>query len=220
MVPYRKRLILGVCLLILTGAMFSSICFQKTGHIYPNAAAFGEFSQLSEEQLSDMSTRALVQAVLHDPYMTQFTAYNCGQDAMLMNMQEYAAYRELCGRDDYYESLARLYDKASTTLSGEESGTADEQYRTRQDIANLEILLAHDIYEYGCSAQPMDSRKAWDELVRTANACIRAEREKNPNAYDMDGFYWYYSMNPEATDALHADNGAVAVLLQELAGEV
>lgn len=113
-----------------------------------------------------MGTRALIQSVLHDPYMTQFTAYNRGQD-----------------------------------------------------IANLEILLAHDIYEYGCSAQPMDSRKAWDELVRTANARIRAEREKNPNAYDMDGFYWYYSMNPEATDALHADNGAVAVLLQELAGE-
>ena len=88
-----------------------------------------------------------------------------------------------------------------------------------QTYPNLEILLAHDIYEYGCSAQPMDSRKAWDELVRTANARIRAEREKNPNAYDMDGFYWYYSMNPEATDALHADNGAVAVLLQELAGE-
>lgn len=220
MSPYRKRLISGACLLVLTGVMFSSICFQKTGHIYPNAAAFGEFSQLSEEQLSGMSTRALIQAVLHDPYMTQFAAYNCGQDAMLMNMQEYAAYRQMCGRDDYYESLARLYDQASATLSGEESGTDDEQYRMRQDIANLEILLAHDIYEYGCSAHPMDSRKTWDELVRTANARIRAQREKNPNAYDMDGFYWYYSMNPEATDALHADNEAVAVLLQELAGEV
>ncbi len=200
--------------------MFGSICFQKTGYIYPSAAAFGEFSELSEEQLSGMGTRALIQAVLHDPYMTQFMAYNCGQDAMLVNMQEYAAYSEMCGRDDYYESLARLYDKASTTLSGQESGTDDEPYRTRQDIANLEILLAHDIYEYGYSAQTKASRKTWDELVRTANARIRAEREKNPNAYDMDGFYWYYSMNPEATDALHADNETVAVLLQELAGEV
>ena len=122
MQAFRSRLISCICLLAGLEYLFGSICFQKTGYIYPSVAAFKEFEELSEKQLSDMSTRALIQSVLHDPYMTQFTAYNCGQDAMLMNMQEYAAYREMCGRDDYYESLARLYDKASTTLSGEESG--------------------------------------------------------------------------------------------------
>ena len=53
-----------------------------------------------------------------------------------------------------------------------------------------------------------------------SSICFQKTGHIYPNAYDMDGFYWYYSMNPEATDALHTDNGAVAVLLQELAGEV
>ncbi len=219
MQSFRRRLISCICLLAGLGYLFGSICFQKTGYIYPSIAAFKEFGELSEKQLQGMSTQALIQEVLHDPYMTQFMAYNCGQDAMLMNMEEYAAYREMCGRDDYYESLARLYDKASMRI-GQAARTDEEMYRVCQDIANLEILLAHDIYEYGCSAQTKESRKPWDELVCAANRYIRSEREKNPNAYDTDGFYWYYSMNPEAIVELNADHEAAVSLLQELAGEV
>lgn len=173
----------------------------------------GAYYADAENQTAGENTAALVREVLSDSTLTQFTAYNTGQDAMRMNMETYEVYPVMCERTDYYETLAELYEQARV-LTPEECGAA--AYEEIFYSFNLEVLLADEIYEQGLRADAGVSYEAVDARVRAANARVRDEREQYPELYSSssDGFYWYYSMAPEVLDGLDERS---AELLKELA---
>lgn len=66
---------------------------------------------LTESEVKAMSTAELVDAILRDPKMTIFSAYNDSIQALEMFRQTYNVYRELNNRDDVLETLADVYDE-------------------------------------------------------------------------------------------------------------
>ncbi len=193
------RRLTGVCI------MLGTVVLLFIGAYYADA----------ESQTAGGSTAALVQEVLADSTLTQFTAYNSGQDAMRMNMETYEIYPVMCAQADYYETLAGLYEQARV-LTPEEYGAA--AYEEIFYPFHLEVLLANEIYMQGLNADAGVSYEAVDARVRAANARVRDEREQYPELYSSssDGFYWYYSMDPETLDGLDERS---AELLKELAQE-
>lgn len=173
----------------------------------------GAYYADAENQTAGENTAALVREVLSDSTLTQFTAYNTGQDAMRMNMETYEVYPEMCARTDYYETLAELYGQVQV-LTPEEYETA--AYEEIFYPFHIEVLLANEIYEQGLRTDADASYEAVDACVRAANARVCDERERYPELYgaSSDGFYWYYSMAPEALDGLDKRS---AELLKELA---
>lgn len=154
--------------------------------------------QIPEETLEQMSTKALVNTVLDDTFLTQFTVYNTGIDAMRMHREGLNIYPEMQSRADYYEVLAGLYEKAPvlTEADNDSREVPSEEYFYLQ---NLEILIAADIYEHGQDAQARAGREQMDEVIRAANQRILSARAAEGDFYSAwdNGFTWFYVNLPE-----------------------
>lgn len=161
--------------------------------------------EIPEETLKKMSTKALINTVLSDSFLTQFGAYSTSLDAMRMHRETYAIYPEMESRADYYEVLAGLYEKAQV-LTEEEYQSRDVPYEEFFYLQNLEYLIAADIYEHGQDAQARAGREQWDEVVKSANARIRSARAVEGDLYSTwsNGFTSFYVMLPE--DAVMDDD--------------
>lgn len=153
--------------------------------------------QIPEETLKQMSTKALVNTVLSDTFLTQFTAYNTCLDAMRMHRECFNIYPEMESRADYYEVLARLYKKARV-ITEEDYHSRDVGSEEFWYIHNLEILIAADIYGHGQDAKKRPDREQWDAVVESESARIRAARAKETDFYSIwsNGFIWFYEMLP------------------------
>ena len=153
--------------------------------------------QIPEETLKQMRTKALVNTVLSDTFLTQFEAYNTSLDAMRMHRECYNIYPEMESRADYYEVLAGLYKKARV-LTEEDYHSRDVSFEEFGYLKNLEILIAADIYGHGQDVQARAGREQWDAVVESESARIRAARAKETDFYNKwsDGFVWFYEMLP------------------------
>ena len=100
---------------------------------------------LTESEVKAMSTAELVDAILRDPKMTIFSAYNDSIQALEMFRQTYNVYRELNNRDDVLETLADVYDEVEI-LTAEEMKENKENGKNDSSefflVTNVEILIA------------------------------------------------------------------------------
>lgn len=169
--------------------------------------------QIPEETLKKMSTEALVNTVLGDTFLTQFGAYSSSLDAMRMHRESFNIYPEMESRADYYEVLARLYEKAQV-ITEEDYNSRDIQPEEFYYLENLEYLIAADIYEHGQDAQMRAGREQWDKVIRTANARITSARAEQGELYSTwsNGFATFSMMLP-ADASMDADTQS---LLAEL----
>lgn len=172
--------------------------------------------QIPEETLKQMSTKALVNTVLSDTFLTQFVAYNTSLDAMRMHEEDYNIYPEMQARADYYEVLAGLYEKVQV-ITEEEYNSRDLPFEEIFYLQNLQTLIAAEIYEHGQGGQAQAEREQWDKVIRTANERIRAARAAEGDFYNSssNGFTWFYTMLPD--DAVMDEY--TEALLKELAYE-
>lgn len=204
---HKKSVISAALVLCLLAGMSASAKVQQASMPYqfpPSAknmtstykriAAY----QIPEEILKRMSTKALVNTVLSDSYLTEFGAYSTSLDAMRMNRESFNIYPEMESRADYYEVLAGLYEKVQV-ITEEDRNSRDIPYEELYYLENLETLIAVDIYEHGQDAQARAGREQWDEVIRAANKRICAAREAEENIYSpsSNGFYWLYIMLPD-----------------------
>lgn len=172
--------------------------------------------QIPEETLKQMSTKALVNTVLGDTFLTQFTVYNTSLDAMRMHREGFNIYPEMESRADYYEVLAGLYEKAQV-ITEEDYDSRDVLPEEFFYLKNLETLIAAEIYEHGQDAQTRADREQWDAIIKSANKRICAARAAEEDFYSTwsNGFTWFYAMLPD--DAVMDE--ATESLLKELACE-
>lgn len=172
--------------------------------------------QIPEETLKRMSTKALVNTVLSDSFLTDFRAYSTSLDAMRMNRESFNIYPEMESRADYYEVLAGLYEKAQV-LTEEERDSTDIPYEEFLYLENLETLIAVDIYEHGQDAQTRADRKQWDEVIRAANQRVLSARAAEGDLYSpsSNGFYWLYILLPDDA-ALDEDTEAFLMELADM----
>lgn len=153
--------------------------------------------QIPENILKEMSTKALVQTVLENAFLTQFTVYENSLDAMRVHEEGFNVYPEMQARTDYYEVLAELYNEAHvlTTQEYNSKNVKPEEYFY---VKNLEILIAAEIYENEQSTQISIQKACLDSDVVNTNKRIKRERSgETLYSTSSNGFYWFYTMLPE-----------------------
>lgn len=153
--------------------------------------------QIPEKILKRMNTKALVQTVLSDTFLTQFAAYNSSLDAMRIHEEIFNIYPEMESRSDYYEVLAELYDEAHVITTAEYNSRDVESNEFRY-ITNLEFLMAAEMYNNEQNMQVSLQKSYLEASVKEKCEQINAVREKE-DIYSIvsNGFYWFYTMLPE-----------------------
>ncbi|MDE6035944.1 MAG: hypothetical protein K2G36_08560 [Ruminococcus sp.] len=97
----------------------------------------GEKLQLPEEWLENMTTSALVDAVVEYPYFTDYLFYNDVQSFIPVLYNTFNGVRELAERPDVATVLLQKY-KAETVLT--DVNTTEDVFR----LTDIEILLSQD----------------------------------------------------------------------------
>lgn len=147
--------------------------------------------QIPESILKRMTTKALVETILSDTFLTQFEAYDDSIDAIRMHEENFNIYRELKLRADYYETLVDLYQDAQVI-------TKTSYYQRKVEprdffyIKNLEILIAAEKYWNSETNNVSLAQSLLDAKVTSQCKKISEKRDLQ-DIYSMEsnGFYWF-----------------------------
>ena len=101
--------------------------------------------QIPEQILTRLTTRALLETVLSQPFVSDYVCFNTYEDAAKNFYNTFNGFRELLSREDLTPALLAAYN-GSAVLRGEE----DEEkitYRHSQAyfrVSDLEFIIAYD----------------------------------------------------------------------------
>lgn len=134
----------------------------------------GEKLQLPEEWLKNMTTSALVDAVVGYPYFTDFLFYNDVQSFMDVLYNTFNGMRELADRPDVATVLLQKY-KDETVLT--DVNTTSDIFR----LTDIEILLSQDfVIEKLTDDEISELRKvAFYKYIGKRNSEIHSEYTEN-----------------------------------------
>jgi hypothetical protein len=114
---------------------------------------------VSDEIVSNMSTKALAQTVLKYPYLIDYFAHNSYETAARKFMKSCTGFKELYSRKDVREVLLSMYEESLPLSDNEEiavkykdmagtdydeSSILEELYNRMFETANIEFLIACD----------------------------------------------------------------------------
>lgn len=151
---------------------------------------------LTESKVKAMSTAELVDAILRDPKMTIFSAYNDSIQALEMFRQTYNVYRELNNRDDVLETLADVYDEVEI-LTAEEMKENKENGKNDSSefflVTNVEILIASELFKIPGDALTDSQRRLCDRIMERSRK-VQEARDDQGDVYSLysNGFYEFY----------------------------
>ena len=115
-----------------------------------------------------MTTAELVDAILRDPEMTVFSAYNDSMQALEMFRQTYNVYGELNNRDDVLEALADAYDEVKILTAEEMKENEEKGIDDSSEFflgTNVEILIASELFEIPDDALTDSQRRFCDRIM-------------------------------------------------------
>ena len=151
---------------------------------------------LTESEVKAMSTAELVDAILRDPKMTIFSAYNDSIQALEMFRQTYNVYRELNNRDDVLETLADVYDEVEI-LTAEEMKENKENGKNDSSefflVTNVEILIASELFKIPGDALTDSQRRLCDRIMERSRK-VQEARDDQGDVYSLysNGLYEFY----------------------------
>ncbi len=151
---------------------------------------------LTESEVKAMSTAELVDAILRDPKMTIFSAYNDSIQALEMFRQTYNVYRELNNRDDVLETLADVYDEVEI-LTAEEMKENKENGKNDSSefflVTNVEILIASELFKIPGDALTDSQRRLCDRIMERSRK-VQEARDDQGDVYSLysNGFCEFY----------------------------
>ena len=67
--------------------------------------------QIPTSTLEKMTTNALVETILENPFLIQYMVYKNTEDALDVHFKYFNIYNELFSRNDVLETLSDLYEK-------------------------------------------------------------------------------------------------------------
>lgn len=168
--------------------------------------------QIPENILKEMSTKALVQTVLENTFLTQFTVYENSLDAMRVHEDGFNVYPEMQSRTDYYEVLVELYNEAHVLTTQKYNLEAVKPAKYFY-VKNLEILIADKMYKNQQNMKPSIQRACLDADVVNTNIRIKKERrDETLYSASSNGFYWFYTMLPEGAITNTMDTSLLVTL--------
>lgn len=108
--------------------------------------------QIPEDILKNMTTEALLQTVLNYPFIADYYAFDCYEDAAKTFSEDFNGFRELYSRKDLTERLLNKYKTTSISSSeiSVKTATKDISKSCESDffnLQNLEFLIAYDQVE-------------------------------------------------------------------------
>ena len=75
--------------------------------------------QIPTSTLEKMTTNALVETILENPFLIQYMVYENTEDALDVHFKYFNIYNELFSRNDVLETLSDLYEKEQVVDSSE-----------------------------------------------------------------------------------------------------
>ncbi len=101
--------------------------------------------QIPEQILTKLTTRALLETVLSQPFMSNYVAFNTYADAAKNFYDTFNGFRELMSREDLTAVLLAAYDGANV-LRGEENEESITYGHSRAyfRVSDLEFIIAYD----------------------------------------------------------------------------
>lgn len=143
-----------------------------------------------------MTTAELVDAILRDPEMTVFSAYNDSMQALEMFRQTYNVYGELNNRDDVLEALADAYDEVKILTAEEMKENEEKGIDDSSEFflgTNVEILIASELFEIPGDALTDSQRRLCDRIMERSRK-VQEIRDQQGDIYNMysNGFYEFY----------------------------
>ena len=153
-------------------------------------------SALTENEVKSLTTAELVDAILRDPEMTVFSAYNDSMQALEMFRQTYNVYGELNNRDDVLEALADAYDEVKILTAEEMKENEEKGIDDSSEFflgTNVEILIASELFEIPGNALTDSQRRLCDRIMERSRK-VQEIRDQQGDIYNMysNGFYEFY----------------------------
>ena len=155
-----------------------------------------------------MTTAELVDAILRDPEMTVFSAYNDSMQALEMFRRTYNVYGELNNRDDVLEALADAYDEVKILTAEEMKENEEKGIDDSSEFflgTNVEILIASELFEIPGDALTDSQRRLCDRIMGCSRK-VQEIRDEQGDLYNMysNGFYEFYIMlaDPECQETM------------------
>lgn len=165
-------------------------------------------SALTENEVKSLTTAELVDAILRDPEMTVFSAYNDSMQALEMFRQTYNVYGELNNRDDVLEALADAYDEVKILTAEEMKENEEKGIDDSSEFflgTNVEILIASELFEIPGDALTDSQRRLCDRIMERSRK-VQEIRDEQGDLYNMysNGFYEFYIMlaDPECQETM------------------
>lgn len=101
--------------------------------------------QIPEQILTKLTTRALLETVLSQPFVSDYVCFNTYEDAAKNFYNTFNGFRELLSREDLTPALLAAYN-GSAVLRGEEDEEKITYRHTKEyyRVSDLEFIIAYD----------------------------------------------------------------------------
>lgn len=142
--------------------------------------------QIPEDILKSMTTEAIVETIIDNPFLIQYMAYDTTEDALDMHFEVFNVYNELYSRDDVLQVLNEVYENESVVTNAKTAST--KFFR----LTNLELLISTELYLND------QTNFLTANLGKNTNKTMQIHQEKSGERYDAgiysdysDGFTWF-----------------------------
>ena len=152
---------------------------------------------LAESEAKAMSTAELVYAILRDPKMTIFSAYDNSIQALEMFRQTYNVYKELEDRDDVLEALADAYDEVKILTAEEMKENEENGINDSSEFfmgTNIEILIASELFEIPGDTLTDSQSRLCGRIMQRSQKVQEIRDAQGDDIYNLysNGFYEFY----------------------------